>query len=183
MSIENNKEREAAIFRRAFFVVGPESSGTRITSKILLENGCFGSDKHIQQTDGLRDPDILNPYDFVAIRRSIPHNKYYPDIEQIYDYLHSAGFENVHTIVTTRNWNYIARSQVKEGYAGAESEAILSIQLAYKQIFDSISMPYTISHYTDLVNDPLGHQNWLCQRIGLEFTKAIEIVDGDLKYK
>ena len=136
MSAEINKEREAAIFRRAFFIVGPESSGTRITTKILLENGCFGSDKHSQPTDGLRDPDTLNPYDFVVIRRSIPHNKYYPDIGQIYGYLHSAGFENVHTIVTTRNWNYIARSQVKEGYAGAESEAILSTQLAYKHIFD-----------------------------------------------
>lgn len=176
-------EREKSVFRKAFLVIGPESSGTRVTTKVLIENGCFGSDKHFQPMDGFRDPSLLDPYDFVVIRRSVPHNKYYPDMNRIYDYYGRAGFEYIHTIVTTRHWPYIAESQVSNRFAGCLSEAILSVQLAYKLIFSNINMPYTVSSYTDLVSNPEDYQKWLCAQINLPFIRGINIVDGDAKYK
>jgi len=62
------------------------------------------------------------------------------------------------------------------------SEAILSIQLAYKQIFSSIRMPFTFSSYSDLVQNPNDYQSWLCTQVGLPFIGSIEVVNGDTKY-
>ena len=72
---------------------------------------------------------------------------------------------------------------MKNRFVRSASEALLSIQIAYKHIFDGIRMPYTISSYSALVNKPNEYQRWLCKRIGLEFSQEVEIINGDKKYE
>lgn len=39
--------------KKFFFVVGPESAGNRLTTRILCESGCFGNFDHYQVLDSL----------------------------------------------------------------------------------------------------------------------------------
>jgi LPS sulfotransferase NodH len=49
--------------KRAFLVLGPESSGTRLMTKLLMVAGCYGDDGHVQRLD--RDPLPNVPFEVV----------------------------------------------------------------------------------------------------------------------
>lgn len=77
--------------KKLFFVIGPESSGTRLTTRILCESGCFGDFEHYQRLDefvrGNTDDlnSITNGAESIVFRRSVPHGEELADIDVILD--------------------------------------------------------------------------------------------------
>src|SRR5688572_25231295 len=105
---------------RAFFVLGPESSGTRLATEILLNAGCYGSSDHIQSLDHLLDIETederkqfindLVPLDTSIVwRRSIPHNTIIPSISGMSAAIYP---RKPHIIITVRDPYCIVQSQL-----------------------------------------------------------------------
>ena len=40
------------IYRKIYIVLGGESTGTRLVTKLMMQAGCYGEDAHIQSMDG-----------------------------------------------------------------------------------------------------------------------------------
>ena len=72
--------------RKAFIVVGPESSGTRATTKVLGLGGCFGDAEHDQRIDSFLVKNQLPPNvgdSPIVLRRSVPHEGVFPDLHKL----------------------------------------------------------------------------------------------------
>lgn len=91
---------------KAFVVIGPESSGTRIVTRLFCAVGCLGGYEHVQPLDCF----IENGGDFpyvkgrdIVFRRSVPHANQVPDICRIQDKFEREGFD-VYWIIVIRDW-------------------------------------------------------------------------------
>src|SRR6266540_4276722 len=106
--------------KRAYLVLGPESSGTRFVTKLLIDAGCLGDGDHEQRLDKPGDQsrelleEALLPHDETPIvwRRSYPHGGQWVDISQAVGQLRRKGYD-VHAVVTTRDWFPMIQSQLK----------------------------------------------------------------------
>ena len=90
-------------------VTGPESSGTKLITRILIEMGYKGEYTHEQTLDKLVDNNVPlklnnNPKDHYVLRRSVPHYKIkqFPDYAEIKDWAISNKLK-FKTIITFRN--------------------------------------------------------------------------------
>lgn len=108
--------------KKVFIVIGPESSGTKIVTRLLCMAGCAGDYEHEQRLDkfvyedGIEIGTILGEYETIVLRRSIPHSsELRPDIQGIGAKFQSAGFEP-YWIVVMRDWCCNAKSKVSVGY-------------------------------------------------------------------
>jgi hypothetical protein len=140
---------------RAFLVLGPESSGTRLLTRVLMAGGCAGDDGMVQRFDswqfGKQDP--------IVWRRSVPYtaSHLWPNIElDLLKPLRRHGYDDIMALVTTRDWFSLWRSQVdpKNGHAPNEAAALENIQLAYLEIFKqlgNLKLPFLVVAYEALV--------------------------------
>jgi LPS sulfotransferase NodH len=97
---------------RGFIVVGAESTGTRLVTKILINMGCAGWDGHFQPFD--KEP--FGSTDLVVWRRSVPHSGQWLQLPFLVTRLREAKRE-VHVVVTVRDWAITAASQVRNKHA------------------------------------------------------------------
>lgn len=101
--------------KRLFFVVGPESAGNRLTTRILCESGCFGGYDHYQVLDEfVRDNNknlesIIGESELVVFRRSIPHGDGWPIFKVIFDKFE--GFERM-VVIPVRNLYELCKSKI-----------------------------------------------------------------------
>ncbi len=92
--------------KKAFLVLGPESSGTRFITKLLINAGCFGDSDHDQRLDILEDRERINeeelPHDDTPIvwRRSYPHRGIFADIGNPIRQLRQIGYD-VRAVIMT----------------------------------------------------------------------------------
>lgn len=165
--------------QRAFLVIGPESSGTRLLTRILIQAGCLGQSGHSQRWDGA-DP-VGDP---IVWRRSFPHAGRWPNLPSIIQRLRDLEYE-LHTVVTTRDWWAMARSQ-NNGHQHVSSmeEAFSHIQEAYRLIFLGISVAdacYTMVSYESLVLRGRAYLAWLMPHLGLPVPE-IGLYDANAKW-
>jgi len=163
----------------AFLVLGPESSGTRLVTRLLVAAGCAGTDAHHQWWD--REAPTAER---IVWRRSVPHGGRWPDVERMVWDLREAGYA-VRAVVTTRDWFPAAMSQngqhvrsLEQAYANLKRA--LPIILAHLQ---EAGVDYELVSYEGLVARPRQMVAWLTGRLGLPMPGQIEeIVDGNEKW-
>jgi hypothetical protein len=132
--------------KKLIFVLGPESSGTRGSTRFLIENGnYFGTDEHIQGLDQfvlgqLPIQECVPPdADKVIFRRSIPHAGGYPDLNKIDTLFLNAGFKTT-WLVIMRDLAEITRSKVSRGHAQDEMRAWMDTIYQYEWIFERVRL-------------------------------------------
>ncbi|HEX4794015.1 MAG TPA: hypothetical protein VH370_09495 [Humisphaera sp.] len=89
--------------KRAFFVVGPESSGNRYVTECFVNAGCFGDFQHEQRLDN--DEGFDEATDTVVFRRSVPHGPNFSWPELSYELFRSQerGYHDVKVLALLRN--------------------------------------------------------------------------------
>ena len=145
--------------KRAYLVVGPESSGTRLVTRLLIDAGCFGDGGHKQTLDKKEDQsrelldDSILPQDGTPIvwRRSFPHNGKWVDVSKPIAQLQSKSYE-VWAVLTTRDWFPMIQSQIKEQHVTNERVGLQNVQRAYRTIFEKLpkEVPFVIASYESI---------------------------------
>jgi hypothetical protein len=164
--------------KRAYLVLGPESSGTRLLTRILIAAGCYGDDGHEQRLDSAIPDEPL-----LVWRRSLPHDKQWPDIAGLVGLLRLHGYA-VTAIVSSRDWHAMALSQVQAPHAPDVSTALVQIQQAYLRIFAglrSTATPFRVVNYEALVMR-VETSIRLLEHLGLPAEARIEVHDGNAKH-
>jgi LPS sulfotransferase NodH len=159
--------------KRAYLVFGPESSGTRLMTRILILAGCQGSWGHYQHYDHHFPKD--SP---IVWRRSVPHARQWPDIVDMVTSLRNAGY-SVKAVVTTRHWWPMICSQVKAGYVPCLDTARKNVRRAYRHIFSSLeqaNVEYVIVSYEALVEERGPAIKAILNELQLPSSADIEVV-------
>jgi len=179
-------KRDAEIEGKAILVFGPESSGTRLMTKILMKCGCIGDGDHYQRFDeGLPFPDSK---DMVIVwRRSFPHASYWPNAFEMVEKLRKAGYTDIRVVVMSRDWYPSAMSQNELYHSGSTLEdGMERIREAYRRIFDFLiksNLKYVVVNYEALIQRPGDVMRWVCAELGIPF-KGIseELSDENVKW-
>ncbi len=172
------------ISRKVILVLGPESSGTRLATRILIEAGCLGDDGHVQRWDTRPIPDWADEKRPIVWRRSLPHGGRWPDLYQLVARAGPTG-RDLLVVVTVREWWACARSQVRAGHVPGMGQALSHISLAYLRIFSLLagsSIPYYVLPYEALVLHPGPTIAGLIEWLGLARVPEIEIRDENAKH-
>lgn len=172
---------------RAYFVVGPESSGNRHLVQWLVEGGCHGNGDINQPIDG---PPPLYPVllplpplpEFIAFYRSVPHGGTWPRIGPIIRQL--MRLYPVTVIVTLRDQAIVERSQVTAGHVETLHEARANIRRAYRAIYSAISatgVEFVTVPYRCM--GKLSYRKWLADYLELPEMPLLDFHDGDEWYQ
>ena len=170
--------QNAGGLKRAIFVFGPESSGTRLWTRILMACGCAGSGGHEQRWD-------IEPFvgDLIVWRRSFPHGGEWPDIKAMTYKAESSGYR-VTACVMARDPFAVLCSQVAAGHVKSLDEALERTRRAYPIIFTGLAaqgLPLVIIRYEQMMDQP--YRAKVLAAIGLSEREPAEpILDGNAKY-
>lgn len=167
--------------KRAFIVLGAESSGTRLLTSILITGGCHGSIEHAQPID---DPGYdISPYRDVVWRRSVPHNGETLDLPALIGRLNVQGEREIIVLSIHRDKHCNAKSQVWWGHANDYNSACERIDAANRAI-DEIDpeLERVAVSYETFVNHPERSQRELWSALSLTGGVPVEIRDGNEKY-
>lgn len=170
--IKNNK--------KAFLVFGPESSGTRFFTSVLIKAGCNGDNSHDQKWDH------QNPHgDLIVWRRSFPHfaERIYEDIPKMVAQLKNLGY-CVNAFVTTRDWKSMLDSQLSVPHIRNLEEGLNNLQRAYPYIFSSLAsldVPFVVVSYEAILLYKHEYLKETLATFGLDYNE-VEIKDGNSKY-
>lgn len=121
--------------KRAFFVIGPESSGTRMMTQAFIACGAYGSPGHSQKLD---KEGFDGGHNLIVIRRSVPHGHNMPRITKLINDMQGYGYSVV-PIIILRDKDKCAASQVKRGHAKTLQEAKDSIKKAVYHIYEHMA--------------------------------------------
>ncbi|KKN62890.1 hypothetical protein LCGC14_0507430 [marine sediment metagenome] len=116
--------------RRAFFVIGCESTGTRMMTKALISAGAFGDSGHQQSLDNLN---FYDRPDIIVFRRSIPHADMWPPINTLHRMMIAARY-TVATFIMWRKEEFTIQSQLRRNHVQSEEKAKEQIKRALKLI-------------------------------------------------
>jgi LPS sulfotransferase NodH len=161
----------------AYLVLGPESSGTRLMTRILIQAGCLGSDDHDQAFDQALPAADGRP---IVWRRSVPHRREWPDIGLLVRLLREQGYEP-QAVVMARDWYATARSQLDAGHVADIDMALANLQQAYQHIYQRVSHCYVLVTYEGLVQRPIQTLAWLMPMLGLPVPQ-MRIYDANAKW-
>jgi hypothetical protein len=171
----------------AILIIGPESSGTRMLTRMFYESGWFGDYDHGQRLDTvIRQEEsfrILRGADKFVIRRSVPHKKEYPDVEFINNLVADAGFELL-WLIAKRDPMCNAKSKVRQGHQTNLKSAILAVQseLDFIEISEQYMTRFKYVDVSGVMKDPYLIENYIGS-IKLS-DKAFEVIyDAEKKYE
>lgn len=159
-------------------VLGPESSGTRLLTMVMVQAGCIGGTGHWQWWD---DHDFEDDDELVVWRRSFPHgrDRGWPKLQQMVERLQLAGYE-VRAVVTVREQFALVNSQLKRGFAADPEAARLQVSEAYARIFGGLwdlKVPFVVVTYESLLLRPVDVQRWLAGMLELPTVPRVLIKD------
>ena len=156
--------------KRCFLVVGPEGSGNRLLTGILVRAGCHGAaTAHHAWRLNEALPTDETP---VAVIRSFPHGGEWPDLPVILATLRHSGFL-VTVLVTCRDWSAGRPGRMERGHLGDDATQ----QAAYRRIFAGLgTTPFRLVSYESLVLHPERAVAHLLADIGLSAERAGDIV-------
>ena len=169
--------------KKAVFVVGPESSGTRNMASILIDNGFSGDKGHDQRYDNLRLVESESPNKFV-LRRSIPHGNNWVNISMFLEFFSHIGYE-VKVLVTLRDFDCMKASQVNAGHASSEEEAHRRTKASYLHIFSHLlnkGFDFSVVQYETLISNTDFALKNISKFLGEEIKLHKELYDGNKKY-
>lgn len=159
--------------KRAFLVYGPESSGNRLMTRILVACGCYGDGAHRQRlNDWPPPPDIEQ----IAWHRSVPYGGAWPNLQKQTDMVRQAGFYPT-VLIMTRDWCATAMSQLHAPHVPDIDTGYEHIELAYLHIFGAVigrGLPYVMVSYEALQRRE--YLDWLLSHLGLEPQQEIEAI-------
>lgn len=144
------------------FVFGPESSGTRGTTRFMVENGYWGTDEHIQPLDDFvynrKSIESIVPKDVdkVVFRRSVPHANLFEDLNMIDTQFLNAGYKTIWCVVL-RELSEIVRSKISRQHALDQTQAWMQTMYQFNYIFKNIankSSGVYFFPYTTAVKNP-----------------------------
>lgn len=166
---------------KAFFIIGPESSGTRMMTQAFIALGAYGDGGHFQK---LTKEGYGAGHPVIAVRRSVPHGTKMPNITQVIRELKKHNYEVI-PIVIVRDKDKCAASQVKNGHAKTLQEAKDSIKRSVNFIHSHLSnFPNIWPHFIQY--EPFVKKKRIRDcfftRFGFEHP-AMEFYDGNAKYK
>lgn len=169
--------------KRAYLVVGPESSGNRLMTRLLVAAGCQGEGDHVQRWD-THPPVSEEP---IVWLRSVPHARQTPDIVAMVRRLWARGYK-VKVVVMLRDWHSTLASQVRMGHVKSKDQGQRHIRDAYVWIFSQVaeaSVPFYVVSFEALVARPDATMTWLCDALGLEWRDGMlpePVLDENAKY-
>lgn len=162
----------------AYFVVGPESSGTRMLTEAFIKSGCYGDSTIDQRMDDMNFSESL-----IVFRRSLPHGGIWPNIHQIINTMQQAGYR-VYPVIILRDKSYTIKSQVKNQHVANETEAAeninYAVEYAYRS-FAAVGLNPAVVLYEMFVKYP-EVRALLFKSMGL-MPPLMEFIDGNLQYK
>lgn len=165
--------------KRAFIILGPESSGTRLLTQLFIKAGCAGDPGHTQRLDKEKPVEPL-----VVIRRSYPYRKQWPNLAKLSGRLQSAGYD-VFVIVIIRSLQFTVLSALNQKHTASMEKAQHRSLEGFKQIGAALfasKLPFVWVTYEALVQWPEQTTRWLFDQAGLKPPPEIEIYDGNRKY-
>ena len=130
--------------KKLVFVLGPESSGTRGTTQLLIENGYWGQWAHAQELDrfvegcDIREV-VPEEAEKVGLRRSIPHAGIYPDLMIIDSYFTNVNY-SITWLIVIRNIPETMRSKLMRKHCKDENQAILDTIYQYLWLGEFLAM-------------------------------------------
>ena len=169
--------------KRAVFVLGAESSGTRNMTRLLVKSGFAGTHEHYQRYDNFETLAKEKPDRFV-IRRSVPHALTWVNIQGVIKFLKELGYF-VSCIVTIRDWNCMIESQIKAGHVKDERKSRTNIRQAYAHIFSQLyaaGVEYVPVSYESLIHRPTETLERLGKELQINFPEVHGIRDENSKY-
>jgi hypothetical protein len=156
---------------KAFIVLGLESSGTRLMTRILIKNGCQGEDTHVQRWDTDRiegDP--------IVWRRSVPHAGRYFNLSEMLARL--SDYE-VHIVIMNRDWHCVEMS--KNTAKHPETDTMKN----YRYMMDTVlafDVPFTVVSYESLFSGGPMAQRMLFERLGLDWLRYVTVFNENEKH-
>jgi hypothetical protein len=120
--------------KRAFLVLGPESSGNRLVTRCLIAAGCDGDGGHRQRFD--RPDGIVGAAELIVWRRSMPHGQEWPDLDQMLRRLRDGGYADVRVLAMVRTHYCAVQSQLhgREAHVRTEQQAEENLAEAMRKI-------------------------------------------------
>jgi len=166
--------------KTAFFVVGPESSGTRMLTKAFCALGIYGDFRHKQRMDDLNFS--ITP-EKIVLRRSLPHGDSWPPLADIVSEMRQAGYLAIIPLLIVRDKDATVKSQISHAHAKEDAEAKANIQYAIDyayQEFASIGLTPLVICYEPFVKHQSVRKAFFRQ---LGLTEPImNFYDGNEKY-
>lgn len=157
-------------------VLGAESSGNRLMTRLLVEMGCDGI-----YTPPYNDVHPSHAKPFVWLR-SIPYAQDIPDLPAL---VRSAPTDDINAVVMIRDWLPMISSQIASGHAPNEQAATHRSRHALAYIFGFLldaDIPYTLVTYEGLISRPIQICRYLADRLGLSMPETLSIYDADAKW-
>lgn len=124
------------------FVLGAESTGTRLMVKVLLSSAdSFGSSDHGQPFDralGMRTEKTLCLFDrfsshpYCIFRRSLPHGRKWPSMEYPLEVIMKTRSFLSGVVITTRERSFAVQSQRKSGHVFSVDAGASNFDRAYR---------------------------------------------------
>lgn len=167
---------------KAFIVVGPESSGTRITTKILVKSGCFGDDGLEQRLDEVVRSGVPFEQPRIVIRRSVPNGEDpEPDIDHVRHVFEENGYKT-YFILTVRDWYANYKSNVSYGFT--EKLSLQKLVKGWVWLVGKVKPPFFFFNTSLLFKDPEAALQSLEWFVSFPINREIvsEIFDADKKH-
>jgi hypothetical protein len=159
-----------------YLIVGPESSGTKLTAELLRRAGC----RSVAIVGGDDGPELPLDGHPPLLRRSFPHGHDWLTVRQLVELL---GTDDVQVVITTRDWFTMVDSQVARRLAADRETAFGNIRRAYHDIFNGVSelrLPYLVSSYEALTAQP-RYAERLLHALGLP-PASVECYEANAKW-
>lgn len=183
--------------KRCIVVAGPERSGTRLVTRILIAAGCEGHAGAAPKTEHAAWPQKWDAQDppagvlRIVIRRTLPYHpdRTWPDLPALCERFTGLGYQ-VRLVTVSRNREIVARSQLREGMEPDVRTARAAVARAYRILGDIERLPALkgLCHrirYEELVSRPLYEVQRLCWAMGLPALSFIPepIYNGNAAYR
>lgn len=156
--------------KRAFLVLGPESSGTRLFTRILIKAGCYGSYEHVQDID-----QEIPDKNLIVWRRSVPHAQKFPNIEAMIKVLRKYNY-SVAAFITNREWHSLMNSQIlTRPHVKNQSRSFQNLQLAYPHIFTALTnqrIPFIVISFEAMI---YSQENYINRMLSLFDLPPVDI--------
>lgn len=167
--------------KTAYFILGPESSGTRMVTQAFCLLGMDGDFGHEQRLDDL---EFSSAPDKIVFRRSFPHGDGWPDVPDIVGRLRAEGYEVV-PIVIIRDLIANMDSQVRNGHADSHRIAHDSISHAYQCIYTGlqiVGMYPAVVCFEPFTRDASVREAFF-ESLGLEAPEDMVFLDATARYR
>ena len=173
--------------KRAFLILGPESSGTKVAAKLFCLAGCQGDHGHLQRLDAFAEgasfPEEMKDKDIV-FRRSVPHGGRMPDIVELQSKFLDVGY-NPKWVITVRDWYCNIRSAPQYGHKASIEEETERLPKEWAYIGQHLQFmkSFYFLIFSQMVLDPVRALKGLSYWSGLNLVEYVEIIrDTDERY-